>query len=238
MRHRNWWLILIPAVALGFALFRFWGAVLAPFAALACFGWLDSRGESARKAQANENARLAAFIEAQAKSSTIPAASPKLTAAAAPPVAQTMRAPVRPAALSRQDAVNRALRLALDANDLPLAVALARDWSADIDAIRLEAAQFDRLAGAALEHGEFFVAGRLHETAARAAGDEALAQKRLLEAAAKSSQAGAREAARELYRALLARYPQSPYANFARGGLERIEADPAKITSMGTSDPG
>jgi len=235
MRRRNWWLILPISVALGFAVFRFWGAIVAPVVAVAFFVFRDRA--LGNTIEADQNARLAAFIEAQAKSHTaatpvglLPIVRP-LPQSDLPPLPSAAPKPSRPVSLSREQAVARSVSLALVSNDLPLAVALVREWAGDIEAIRLQAKDWDRLGGAALECGEFLVAGRAQEAAALATGDEALAQKRLLEAAAWSSEAGRPEIARDLYGRLLARYPASPYENFARAGIERI-------TSQGTSVPG
>jgi outer membrane protein assembly factor BamD (BamD/ComL family) len=55
------------------------------------------------------------------------------------------------------------------------------------------------------------------------AGDLAGAQKRLVEVAARAGDAGQPQNALKLYATLLAKYPQSQYADFVRANMKQEE---------------
>lgn len=227
MSKRNGWILIAISLVAGFAMFSVPGALTLAAIAAGLVFWLGrvQRG----KTEADVNARLAAFMEAQAKTGSAPA-----VVVVKPPREKPAAAP------SRQEVAARSVKLALAAKESPLAVALLRELDAEAASIGLDAPSMERLSVVALEHGEFFVAACLQEAAA--SSDAALAQKKLVEIAGRALEAGRAKMARRLYERLLERHPASSYESVARAGLKRSLASgtvtsPA-VTSRDTSAPG
>ena len=246
MRRRNWSLIL-PATAIaafaplalaGFAVFGVLAAFLAPIVVVTVFAWRDWQERQA--AEEFENARLAAFIKARdaaPQSAPAPASPPAAHAVTSPatmnpavPVATMPSAASGPAAAANaatgapaaEHAAAHAILQALKANDRARATALFLELGARRRALELSPADWGRVGAAALEQGAFLDAAWALHAGALLAGDEAAAQKHLLEVAGKASAAGDARVAFKLYGNLLKKYPSSPYAELARKSM-RIE---------------
>lgn len=102
--------------------------------------------------------------------------------------------------------------------------------------LRLAPAQWDALGRALLAQKNFMASAWTLHAAALLAGDTSRAQKRLVEVAGKAGAAGQPEAALQLYRTLLAKYPDTPYAQFARENMKLEEK--RLVTARDTSGRG
>jgi len=89
--------------------------------------------------------------------------------------------------------------------------------------LTLEPAVWEGLGRALLEQGAFMEAAWALHAGAALAGDVAVAQKRLVEVANRAGDAGQPQHAIRLYQTLLAKYPQSQYADFVRSNIKEQE---------------
>ena len=82
---------------------------------------------------------------------------------------------------------------------------------------------WEGLGRALLAQGAFLESAWALHAGAVIAGDLAGAQKRLVEVAARAGDAGQPQNALKLYATLLAKYPQSQYADFVRANMKQEE---------------
>jgi hypothetical protein len=129
-------------------------------------------------------------------------------------------APGEPQAESRRRAAAHAIGLCLAAGHAGAATALFDEYVAERAELPLAAPQWEALGRALLGAGSFMQAAWALHAGALLAGDALAAQKRLVEVAGKAGEAGQAEAALKLYRTLLAKYPDSAYAQFARDNMK------------------
>jgi hypothetical protein len=149
-----------------------------------------------------------------------PVPAPNATAAApaaAPPVApDTAPAdPLSAATMGIRDAL--AAGRAADAAKTFLGVVAERNK------LVLEPPVWEGLGRALLAQGAFMEAAWALHAGAALAGDLPGAQKRLVEVANKAGDAGQAQHAVKLYQTLLAKYPQSQYADFVRANMKEQE---------------
>ena len=89
--------------------------------------------------------------------------------------------------------------------------------------LTLEPAIWEGLGRALLAQGAYMEAAWALHAGAAIAGDAAGAQKRLVEVAVRAGDAGQAQNALKLYGTLLAKYPQSQYADFVRANMKEQE---------------
>jgi predicted Zn-dependent protease len=89
--------------------------------------------------------------------------------------------------------------------------------------LTLEPPVWEGLGRALLAQGAFLEAAWALHAGAALAGDLPGAQKRLVEVASKAGDAGQPQHAVKLYQTLLAKYPQSAYADFVRASIKEQE---------------
>jgi TolA-binding protein len=94
--------------------------------------------------------------------------------------------------------------------------------------LTLEPPVWEGLGRALLAQGAFMEAAWALHAGAALAGDLPGAQKRLVEVANKAGDAGQPQHAVKLYQTLLAKYPQSQYADFVRVNIKEQEKKLAK----------
>ena len=140
------------------------------------------------------------------------------TARAAAPPAATPAPPADPLAATAET-IKAALAAGrgADAGKAFLAVVAERTK------LVLEPPAWEGLGRALLAQGSFLEAAWALHAGAALAGDLVAAQKRLVEVAARAGDAGQPQNALKLYATLLAKYPQSQYADFVRGNMKEQE---------------
>jgi TolA-binding protein len=89
--------------------------------------------------------------------------------------------------------------------------------------LTLEPAVWEGLGRALLAQGTYLEAAWALHAGAALAGDAPGAQKRLVEVAVRAGDAGQAQHALKLYATLLAKYPQSQYADFVRANMREQE---------------
>jgi hypothetical protein len=143
------------------------------------------------------------------------------------------RAPPAGAQLAARSAASaQAIALCLANGLAPVAAAMFIEALDDRAALKLDPGQWDALGRALLARGAHLEAAWSLHAGAALAGDAAAAQKRLVEVAGKAAEAGRPAAAHRLYETLLAKYPDSQYADFARAELR---AEEKKLGKGGTA---
>jgi hypothetical protein len=154
---------------------------------------------------------LAEMLAAKTARAAAPAPAPAPHSAAAPPPADPLAAAV--------EAIKAALAAGrgTDACKAFLAVVAERTKLA------LEPAAWEGLGRALLAQGSFMEAAWALHAGALLGGDPVAAQKRLVEVASRAGDAGQPQNALKLYATLLAKYPQSQYADFVRGNMKAEE---------------
>jgi predicted Zn-dependent protease len=140
-----------------------------------------------------------------------PAPVPAAAVEAAPPPSD----PLAAAAASIRDAL--AAGRAADAAKAFLGIVAERTR------LTLEPPVWEGLGRALLAQGAFLEAAWALHAGAALAGDLPGAQKRLAEVASKAGDAGQPQHAVKLYQTLLAKYPQSAYADFVRANIKEQE---------------
>jgi hypothetical protein len=144
--------------------------------------------------------------------------------AAAAPAAPA--APVATAPAASADpivAAGEAIRAALAAGRGADAAKAFLAVVAERTKLTLEPAAWEGLGRALLARGTYLEAAWALHAGAALAGDAAGAQKRLVEVAVRAGDAGQAPNALKLYATLLAKYPQSQYADFVRANMKEQE---------------
>lgn len=99
--------------------------------------------------------------------------------------------------------------------------------------LSLEPPVWEGLGRALLAQGSYMAAAWALHAGAAFAGDLVSAQKRLVEVAARAGDAGQPQNALKLYATLLAKYPQSQYAEFVRANMKSEEKKLSKGAAGG-----
>jgi predicted Zn-dependent protease len=134
------------------------------------------------------------------------------------PAAAPAAAPAEPLA-----AAAMSIRNALSAGRAADAAKAFLDVVAERNKLALEPPVWEGLGRALLAQGAFMEAAWALHAGAAFAGDLPGAQKRLVEVASKAGDAGQAQHALKLYQTLLAKYPQSQYADFVRANMKELE---------------
>ena len=177
----------------------------------------DFQETRARAAQLGQNELFDAFAEARL--ALIENGRDAQAAAALALLARRL-APGESHAGLRRRAAAQAIGACLVAGQTGTAAGLFDEYVAERAEIPLAPAQWEALGRALLGASSFMQAAWALHAGALLAGDAPGAQKRLIEIAGKAGEAGQSEAALKLYRTLLAKYPDSPYAQFARDNMK------------------
>lgn len=157
-------------------------------------------------------------------------------AAAAMALLARRLAPGEPLAKLRQRTAAQAIELCLANGQAAAAASVFAEYLDERAALRLPPPHWEALGRTLLGQGDFMASAWALHAGALLAGDAAGAQKRLVEVADKASAAGQPKAALQLYRTLLGKYPDSPYAQFAR---ENMKAEEKRlVTGRDTSGRG
>lgn len=183
--------------------------VLAIAAGGAAWVFIALRKYNARKAFEQE--REASFLADMLKAKPAPGAAPAPAATPKPPPAD----PLAAAAESIKAAL--AAGRGVDAAKAFLAVVAERTK------LTLEPPVWEGLGRALLARGAYMEAAWALHAGAALAGDLVGAQKRLVEVASRAGDAGQPHNALKLYATLLAKYPQSQYANFVHTNMKAEE---------------
>lgn len=183
--------------------------VLAIAAGGAAWVFIALRKYNARKAFEQE--REASFLADMLKAKPAPGAAPAPAATPKPPPAD----PLAAAAESIKAAL--AAGRGVDAAKAFLAVVAERTK------LTLEPPVWEGLGRALLARGAYMEAAWALHAGAALAGDLVGAQKRLVEVASRAGDAGQPHNALKLYATLLAKYPQSQYADFVRTNMKAEE---------------
>ena len=139
-------------------------------------------------------------------------------AAAAPAALAAPATPADPIA-----AAGEAIRAALAAGRGADAAKAFLAVVAERTKLTLEPAAWEGLGRALLAQGTYMEAAWALHAGAALAGDAVGAQKRLVEVAVRAGDAGQAQNALKLYATLLAKYPQSQYADFVRANMKEQE---------------
>ncbi|MGH8746300.1 MAG: hypothetical protein ACREUK_07405 [Burkholderiales bacterium] len=173
-----------------------------------------------RAAQLGQNELFAAF--AAARLALIENGRDAQAAAVAALLAKHLAPAESQAGLRRRSAA-QAIELCLTAGQAGTAAGLFHEYLDERAELRLAPAQWEALGHALSSVGSLMQAAWALHAGALLAGDALGAQKRLIEFAGKAGEAGQLEVALKLYRTLLAKYPDSPYAQFVRDNMELEE---------------
>jgi len=173
--------------------------------AAGCVAWIFIAVRKYNARKAFEQEREASFLAEMLKAKPEPAATPE------PPPAD----PLAAAAESIKAAL--AAGRGAEATKSFLAVVAQRTRLA------LEPPVWEGLGRALLAQGAYLEAAWALHAGAALAGDLVGAQKRLVEVAARAGDAGQPHRALKLYATLLAKYPQSQYADFVRANMKAEE---------------
>ncbi len=199
--------------------------ILAALAVLAGVGvWMVSVVRKYNERKAFEREREAQFVAEMLRAKpqmakpaeAAPAASPAPAAAA--PAAAAPAAPADPITAAAE-----AIRAALAAGRGADAAKAFTAVVAERTRLTLEPATWEGLGRALLAQGTYLEAAWALHAGALLAGDATGAQKRLVEVAVRAGDAGQAQNALKLYATLLAKYPQSQYADFVRANMKEQE---------------
>jgi len=175
--------------------------------------WVVLAWRKYKERKAFEQEREASFVAEILKNK--PAPSPPAGAA---PVAAPKAPPADPLAAAAES-----IRTALAAGR---GADAAKAFLAVVDQrtkLTLEPPLWEALGRALLAQGSYMESAWALHAGAALAGDLAGAQKRLVEVAARAGDAGQPHNALKLYATLLAKYPQSQYADFVRANMKAEE---------------
>ena len=139
------------------------------------------------------------------------------------PAAAAVSAPPPAASADPIAAAGEAIRAALAAGRGADAAMAFVGVVAERTRLTFEPAIWEGLGRALLAQGTYMEAAWALHAGAALAGDAALAQKRLVEVAVRAGDAGQAQNALKLYATLLAKYPQSQYADFVRANMKEQE---------------
>ncbi len=193
----------------------------------AAIGWVvfSLRKYQARKALEREREAqfLAEMLRAKPQAATAPAAPAAAAAAPAPGPTAAAAIPTPPPPSDPLEAAAHSIRSALSAGRAADAAKTFLGVLAERTKLTLEPAVWEGLGRALLEQGAFMESAWALHAGAALAGDLAVAQKRLVEVANRAGDAGQPQHAIRLYQTLLAKYPQSQYADFVRANIKEQE---------------
>jgi hypothetical protein len=182
---------------------------------------------SAAAAASATSAAAAAFAAAATSAAGAADTAPASGAAAArPSTASGAASAVKPA--DPLAAVAEAIKAALAAGHGAEAAKAFLAVVAQRTQLSLEPPVWEGLGRALLARGAYLEAAWALHAGAAIAGDLVGAQKRLVEVAARAGDAGQPQNALKLYQTLLAKYPQSQYADFVRANMKQEERKLAK----------
>jgi hypothetical protein len=185
--------------------------LLALVAVVGGAAWIFISLQKYKERKVFERQREASFLAEMLAAKTARAAAPAVAPAAAAPPAD----PLTAAAETIKAAL--AAGRGADAGKAFLAVVAERTK------LVLEPPAWEGLGRALLAQGSFMEAAWALHAGAALAGDPVAAQKRLVEVAARAGDAGQPQNALKLYATLLAKYPQSQYADFVRANMKEQE---------------
>jgi len=131
----------------------------------------------------------------------------------------------------RLRAASRAIATCLESGQSTLAAAVFGEYLAERTTLRLAREHWEPLGRALLDAGAMMEAAWTLHAGAVHGNDLLSAQKRLIEVAGKAAQAGQPKIALKLYATLLAKYPDSQYAEFVRSNMRIEENKLAKGTA-------
>ena len=182
-------------------------------------GWIAFTLHKYKARKAFEREREAQFVAEMLRAkpraaAPAPSTAPAPVAAAAAPDA----APADPLAAAAQS-----IRNALSAGRAADAAQAFVGVLAERNKLALEPPVWEGLGRALLAQGAFMEAAWALRAGAALAGDLPGAQKRLVEVANRAGDAGQPQHALKLYQTLLAKYPQSQYADFVRANIKEQE---------------
>ncbi|MCG6953705.1 MAG: hypothetical protein LJE90_15155 [Betaproteobacteria bacterium] len=131
----------------------------------------------------------------------------------------------------RLRAASRAIAACLESGQSALAAAVFGEYVAERTALRLAREHWEPLGRALLDEGAMMEAAWTLHAGAVHGNDLLSAQKRLIEVAGKAAQAGQPKIALKLYETVLAKYPDTQYADFVRSNMRIEEKKLAKSTA-------
>jgi predicted Zn-dependent protease len=178
--------------------------------------WIFIALRKFKERKAFEQEREASFVAEMLKNKPAPLATP------AP--AATPKAPPADPLAAAAESIRTALAAGRSAD-------AAKAFLAVVDQrtkLTLEPPVWEGLGRALLAQGAHMEAAWALHAGAALAGDLIGAQKRLVEVAARAGDAGQPHSALKLYATLLAKYPQSQYADFVRANMKAEEKKVSK----------
>ncbi len=131
----------------------------------------------------------------------------------------------------RLRAASRAISACLESGQSALAAAVFGEYVAERTALRLAREHWEPLGRALLDEGALMEAAWTLHAGAVHGNDLLNAQKRLIEVAGRAGQAGQPKIALKLYETVLAKYPDTQYADFVRSNMRIEENKLAKGTA-------
>ena len=185
--------------------------------------WIFIALRKYRERKAFEQEREASFVAEMLKNKPAPSAGPAPAPPAGPVPAAAKAPPADPLAAAAES-----IRAALTAGR---GADAAKAFLAVVDQrtkLTLEPPIWESLGRALLTQAAYLEAAWTLHAGAALAGDLVGAQKRLVEVAARAGDAGQPQNALKLYATLLAKYPQSQYADFVRANMKAEEKKLAK----------
>lgn len=131
----------------------------------------------------------------------------------------------------RLRAASRAIAACVESGQSALAAAVFNEYVAERTALRLAHEHWEPLGRALLDEGAMMEAAWALHAGAVHGNDLLNAQKRLIEVAGRAAQAGQPKVALKLYGTVLAKYPNTQYAEFVRSNMRIEENKLAKGTA-------
>jgi len=193
--------------------------LLALVAAVGGAAWIFISLRKYQERKVFERQREASFVAEMLAAKAARAASPAAAPAAASPAAPAgPAAPVDPLAAAAET-IRAALAAGRGADACKAFLAVL----AERTKLTLEPPLWEGLGRALLAQSAYLEAAWALHAGAVLAGDLVAAQKRLVEVASRAGDAGQPQNALKLYATLLAKYPQSQYADFVRGNMKAEE---------------
>jgi predicted Zn-dependent protease len=186
--------------------------------------WIFIALRKYRERKAFEQEREASFVAEMLKNKPAPSAGPAPAPPAGPVPAAAAKAPPADPLAAAAESIRAALTAGRGAD-------AAKAFLAVVDQrtkLTLEPPIWESLGRALLTQGAYLEAAWTLHAGAALAGDLVGAQKRLVEVAARAGDAGQPQHALKLYATLLAKYPQSQYADFVRANMKAEEKKLAK----------
>jgi predicted Zn-dependent protease len=173
--------------------------------------WVFIALRTYKERKAFEQEREASFVAEMLKN--------KLAPSAAPAPAATPKAPPADSLAAATESIRAALTAGRGADAAKTFLAVVEQRTK----LTLEPPVWEALGRALLAQGAYLEAAWTLHAGAAFAGDLVGAQKRLVEVAARAGDAGQPQHALKLYATLLAKYPQSQYADFVRANMKAEE---------------